>query len=204
MRHRVLRRAWMMMAMAVVLATAARAAQDTFIESDDYKEGEEVVGKFLTDDDYRIMGEDIERNDEEFDWGWVKGEIKRGKVRRFDFDLGSYRTIAIPPVINAHVGLMPDEIPQQIHDLLGQAVEQLGLEVTEGEADLTLGTALVDYKKDSTFIFVGNIKPFIELELRLRDNRAGEDLVLIRNQVHGDDAETAALNFAEELIRFLK
>ena len=53
------------------LAVPAHAA-DTFVESDDYKDGEEIVNVFLKADDYRSMVEDIERNGEAFDWGWVK------------------------------------------------------------------------------------------------------------------------------------
>ena len=43
---------------------------DTFFESDDYREGEAgVVNVFLHDPEYRLMVEDLERNETAFDWG---------------------------------------------------------------------------------------------------------------------------------------
>ena len=46
-------------------------ADDTFIESDEYTEDEEITNVFLQDDDYRIMIENLERNGQDFDWGWA-------------------------------------------------------------------------------------------------------------------------------------
>jgi hypothetical protein len=48
------------------------------------------------------------------------------------------------------------------------------------------------------------VKPFIDLEARLTDNRSNQTWMLIRDQSHGDDADGAAFNFADTFARFLK
>jgi hypothetical protein len=45
---------------------------DVLLESDVYEEGEEVVGVFLGPPHYAVMVEDIERNGQTMDWGWVR------------------------------------------------------------------------------------------------------------------------------------
>lgn len=181
-------------------------AGDTFIESDDYKEGEEIVGKFLKDDAYRKMVEEITRNGEEFDWGWVKAQGKPAKPKQLGFDLASYETVVIPAVQNFAGISSAGELPGKVQETFGLAMKELGLEVVpEGqEADLELGLAIVDAKHDSTFIYFGNVKPFIEIELRLRVVSSGEELVLLRNQAHSDNLEKAALRYADTLVKFLR
>lgn len=189
---------------ALFLTAPAHADADLFIESDDYKEGEEVVGKFLTDDDYRVMVEDIERNDIEFDWGWVKSPSKKpDRPKQLGFDLGSYSTVTVPEVPNHHRGIVSDETPSEVHSALTQVMEQLGLEVVPSGGDLEFSGAIVDYKKGSTNVFFARIDPFIELELRLRDTGSGEDLLLLRHQDHADTPEYGAVEIADKLIRFL-
>ncbi|MFP5285023.1 MAG: hypothetical protein ACLGI9_04730, partial [Thermoanaerobaculia bacterium] len=100
-----------------LLAGTVQAA-DYFVDSDDYKEGEEIVNVFLKEEDYRLMVEDIERNGEAFDWGRVKTaaaaaapaaepegkksllkRMKRGgggnpaEPKELGFSLGSYKTV---------------------------------------------------------------------------------------------------------------
>jgi hypothetical protein len=185
---------------------APSLAGDTFIESDDYKEGEEIVGKFLKDDAYRKMAEEITRNGEEFDWGWVKAQGKPAKPKQLGFDFASYKTVAIPEVQNFAGIASGGELPGKVREAFVLAMKELGLEVAkEGQAaDLELGLAIVDAKRDSTFIYFGNIQPFIEVELRLRVVSSGEDLVLLRNQSHSDDLENAAMRYADTLVKFLR
>jgi hypothetical protein len=192
--------------LAATLGAAAAEASDTFLKSDDYKDGEEVVKVFLQDEDYARMIDDVERNDADFDWAWVKtadGKMK-AKVKSLGFDVRSAKTVSIPEVRKFHKGMVPDDTLSAVRESLSQAFKELGLEVVETGGDLTLEAVLVDYKKDSTYAVYAMIKPFVEIEARLLDNRSGETLVLIRDQSHGDDTESAAFNFADELVRFVQ
>ncbi|MGH7858807.1 MAG: hypothetical protein ACREQY_15885 [Candidatus Binatia bacterium] len=193
---------------ALALAVSSLAAPlfaDNFTKSDDYKDGEEVVGKFLVDADYQLMIDDVERGDAAFDWAWVKtadGKMK-SKPKALGFALSSGKTIVIPDAVNLHRGMPPPGVVEAVKKNLVAAMESLGLKVVEADGDFTLAAALVDVKQDSTFAFVAMIKPFIELELRLTD-RSGETLARIRDQAHGDNVEVAAFNFAEELTKFMR
>jgi hypothetical protein len=51
---------------------------------------------------------------------------------------------------------------------------------------------------------VARIDPFIEIELRLRDLKAGRDLLLLRNQAHSGTPTDAARRYATLLVRFLQ
>jgi hypothetical protein len=223
-------------ALALVVAVPLRA-DDYFIQSDDYKEGEEIVGKFLQDADYAIMIEEITRNGDEFDWGWVKtpgwvppgappppedpaakkkgGMFKRGgkgsgpktvrAPKELGFDLKSYKTVYIPPVQNFY-GLKEKSLSEQARESFGLAMEALGLTVVQNasKADLELGLAIVDAKNEGTFAVVARIDPFIEIELRLRDLKSGENLVLLRNQAHSNSSAEAATRFATVFAHFME
>jgi len=195
-------------AVGIIFASAATlaAAPDTFLKSDDYKKGEEVVKVFLQDEDYGKMIDDVERNDVDFDWAWVKtadGKMK-AKPKALGFDVHTAKTVSIPEVKKFHKGMLPPEALKATRDALVQAFQELGIETVATGGDLTFEAVLVDYKKDSTYAVVAMIKPFIELEAKLVDNRSGETWMLIREQSHGDDPEGAAFNFADTLARFLK
>lgn len=200
MRHRPL------LPLAMLLATLATPllAADTFIKSDDYKEGDEVVGKFLGDADYVLMIEDVERADADFDWAWVKtadGKMK-SSPKKLGFELAAGKTIVIPAVVSVHRGMVPPGIVEAAQKNLVAAMESLGLKVVEADGDFTLAAALVDLKTDSTYAYVAMVKPFVELEVRLTD-KSGEVLARIRHQAHGDNVEVAAFNFADQLVKFL-
>lgn len=223
------RKALCMAAVSLCLVTGSARAAEYFNESDDYKDGEEIVNVFLKEDDYRLMVEDIERNGETFDWGWVKvagaeppsaeepkkggvmGKLRRGgggrgnpaEPRNLGFSFSSYKTVSIPKVENFS-GMIPPETPVKVRDSFVQAMQTLGLEVVDGAADLDLKVAIVDLKRDSTFIYVGRVDPFIELELRLKDVKTGENLILLRNQAHSTTPEDAAFNYASTLLKFLR
>jgi hypothetical protein len=195
-------------ALALALAAAAlplHAAAKTFIKSGDYKDGEEVVGKFLVDADYQLMIDDVERGDAELDWAWMKtadGKMK-AEPKAIGFELASGKTVVVPDTVNVHRGMSPPGVLEAVHKNLVAGMESLGLKVVESGGDFTLATALVDVKQDSTYAFVAMVKPFIELELRLAD-ASGDVLVRIRHQEHGDNVEVAAFNFAETLTKFLR
>lgn len=217
----------------LLLIPSLALAGDTFLESDDYKDGEEIVDVFLKADDYRLMVEDIERNGNGFDWGWVKtvdvvassapepvenkgrlGRLmtrlpKRGRSNPakpgvLGFDLRSYKSVSLS--VQNFAGVVQPSMLDAIRDAFALAVEQLGLEVAKdgAPADLELGVAIVDLKRDSTYIYFASIDPFIELEARLRDTVRGENLILLRNQAHSKTPEDAALNYADTLVKFLR
>lgn len=224
--------------LSLAAPTALRAA-DTFFESDDYEEGEEIKNVFLQDADYRIMVEDFERNGQELDWGWAltpgwegadaeeaeepeePAEKKKGlfgrmrgrdrgpklvqEPKELGFDLASYGTIRIGDVQNFSGLMSPDELAA-VRDAFVLGFEQLGLQVVAAgaPADLELGIALVDLNREGGGFGWIQVDPFLELELRLRDLTAERDLLLIRNQEHGDDPERAALQYANQVVIFLR
>ena len=209
-------------------------ADDTFIESDDYKEGEEIVGVFLGDEEYAKMVEDIERGGQEFDWGWVltpgweeraasaeateeEPKKKRGFFRRrgnrgpkleqepgeLAFDLSTYGTVHVE--VENFAGIVKDEELADIRESFELGMEQLGLEVVEsGPADLDLDVAVVDINREGGGFGLIQVDPFIELEVRIRESGSGEDLLLIRNQEHGDTPNKAALETASQITMFLR
>lgn len=213
-----------------LLSAGSVQAADYFVDSDDYKEGDEIVNVFLKEDAYRLMVEDIERNGETFDWGWVKvagaepppaeepkkggvmGKLRKGggggrgnpaEPKNLGFALSDYKTVSIPKVQN-FAGMVPGDTPARVREGFVQAMETIGLTVVDGRADLTLEVAIVDLKRDSTYIYFANVDPFIELELRLRDNKASENLILLRNQAHANSPEDAAFEYANTLLKFLR
>lgn len=200
--HRNLRR----FALALVAASLAVPLHaGPFTKSDDYKDGEEVVGKFLADADYQLMIDDVERGDADLDWVWVKtpeGKMK-AKPKALSFELAAGKTVVVPEPASLHRGMTPPGVVEAVRKNLIAGMESLGLKVVEADGDYTLASAVVDLKTDSTYAFVAMVKPFVELELRLTD-RAGEPLARIRHQAHGDNVEVAAFNFAEELVKFLR
>lgn len=222
--------------LALHLGAAAGHAADSFIESDDYKEGEEIVNVFLKDDDYRIMADDFERRGQSFDWGWAltprwesqaaaadsgdDSETKKGVLGRFRgrggpklenepaelaFDVTSYRTVRIPEVQNFSGIMKPEELAA-VRDALVLGMEQLGLQVVEGGegADLELAVAVVDVNREGGGVGWIQVEPFIELELRLKELSGDRNLLLIRNQEHADTPERSALEFANQLVLFLR
>lgn len=229
------------LAVLLLLGAVPALADDYFIQSDEYKEGEEIVGKFLTDADYAIMIEEITRNGEELDWGWVKtpgyvaastsasasasaapappakkGMFKRGggkasgpktvrEPKELGFDLKSYKTVYIAPVQNFY-GLKEQSYSDKTRESFGLAMEALGFKVVNSaaNADLELGMAIVDVKNEGTFAVVARIDPFIEIELRLKDRKTGENLVLLRNQSHSNTPLEAAHRFATVFAHFLE
>lgn len=178
---------------------------DTFINSGDYKDGEEIIGVVLGDEDYTLMIADIERNGSDFNWGWVKAtDGKPAKPKTLAFDITEYRRVRIPAVVNKSMKVAPG-IEDSVHEALSQAMALLDLEVVDDDsADLELEVAVVDYKSDSTFIWVATLDPFLELEGRLRAVESGETLFLFRHQEHGGTPAAAAGDTAGQIAGFLR
>lgn len=189
-------------ALVFLAGCALPALADVFIKSDDYKEGEEVVGKFLTDADYALMTDDFERNGQEFDWGWAKAE-KPSKPKKLLFDPKSIKTVSIPKPPN-YAGLIANNLVDVVHENAKLLAQEMGWQVVaDGQpADAELSMAIVDAKADKTFVVVATVDPFIELELRLAIR--GEQVLIIRNQAHSNTPGDASLKFMDELGKFLK
>lgn len=220
---------WLALVLALTLALPA-LADDYFVDSDDFQEGEEVINVFLHEPEYRIMIESIERNSKEFDWGWTltpgwapssdadaPPEGKKRRKRRsgpkteqepksFAFSWSDYRTIRIPEVAN-HAGIVRDEEIEAIRKLMATVAEQLGLEPqmsASAATDLEISAAVVDLDRQGGGFGFIQVQPFIEIEVRIRDLKNDRDLVLIRNQEHAGTPEDAATEMFSDMIQFLR
>jgi hypothetical protein len=220
-------------ALAFMLSLPAVPARaDVFIHSDDYKDGEEITGVFFGDEEYAKLVDDFERNGQEFDWGWAltpdweaksaaaadQGKKKKGFFGRFKnrgpepeqepdelaFDLGDYQTVRVPAVENFS-GIMKDDELASVRESLELAMKQAGLKPVEsGPADLELSAAVVDINREGGGFGLIQVDPFIEIEIRLRDLENDRDLLLLRNQEHGDTPTDAALEYASQIAIFLR
>ena len=216
---------------ALLALPVALHADDTFADSDDFKEGEEVVSVFLKEPEYRIMVEEFVRNGQEFDWGWAltpgwnapaaepeQGGGLRGRLSRrssgprldprpkqLGFNLSDYETVHVSAVQNFAGVVRPDEL-EQIHGALLEAVKEMGLQAVSSPdgADLLLDSALVDLSREGGGFGYIQIDPFIEMELRLRERESGRDLFLARTQKHANDPFDAALPLASNLALVLR
>jgi hypothetical protein len=215
----------------VTLAAPSALRAESFLESDDYKEGEEVVNVFLKEGEYAIMVEEFARNGQEFDWGWVLtpgwapvaapaaeegGGGVRARMRRrsgpkleanpkqLGFSMSDYKTAYVAPVANFAGIVRPEEL-EQIHEALTQAIGQMGLKPAgAGEADLVLESALVDLGREGGGFGLIQVQPFIELELRIKERANDRALFLARTQKHAPDAFDASLTLASQVALVLR
>jgi len=124
--------------------------------------------------------------------------------RELAFDLGDYQTVRVPKVENFS-GIMKDDELASVRESLELAMKQAGLEPVEsGPADLELSAAVVDINREGGGFGLIQVDPFIEIEIRLRDLKNDRDLLLIRNQEHGDTPTDAALEYASQIAIFLR
>jgi hypothetical protein len=216
---------------ALLAVPATSFAADNFLQSDDYKEGDEVVNVFLKDAEYGIMVEEWARNGQELDWAWaltpgwaepaaaaepsgggIRGRMARRsgpkleqKPRQLAFSIADYSTAYVAPVGNFAGIVKPEELAQ-IHDAFVSAVKEMGLRPVESAdaADLVLEAALVDLNREGGGFGLIQIQPFIELELRLREREGDRTLFLGRTQKHSPQAFDAALTVASQLVLVLR
>lgn len=209
-------------------------ADDSFIESDDYVEGEEIVGVFLGDEEYARMVEDIERGGQELDWGWVltptweqraasadaaeeEPKKKRGFFRRRgnrgpkleqepkELAFDLSAYDTVSVEVENFAGIVKDDELADLRESFVLAMEQLGLEAVEsGPADLDLDVAVVDINREGGGFGPIQVDPFIELEVRIQESDTGRDLLLIRHQKHGDTPNAAALETASMMTMFVR
>ncbi len=218
---------------ALIAVPLTARADDSFLQSDDYKEGEEVVNVFLKEADYAIMVEDFARNGQEFDWAWALtpgwaapaapaadagGGGLRGRLGRrssgpkldpnpkqLGFSLSDYKTAYVAPVGN-FAGIVRDEEIEQIHDALLEAVKEMGLQPagSAASADLILESALVDVGREGGGFGYIQIDPFIEMEIRIKERAGDRNLFLARTQKHAGNAFDAALTLASQVALVLR
>lgn len=216
---------------SLLLPLAIAVADDTFIDSDEYEDGDAAVNKFLTDVDYRIMFEDLERHDTKFDWAWWPGppateslqhaKPKQGRLRglfrsrgsrkqptgSLGFRVDDYHSVHVPPVQN-YAGICPKEHLEQIRDAFVEAAIALNLRDagSEQSAELIVELALIDQMRSDVHVPVYGIRvqPFIEMVLRLAERSTGARLLLARHRRHGRDHLETALNYADDPVRFLR
>ncbi|MDX1632437.1 MAG: hypothetical protein R3234_11280 [Thermoanaerobaculia bacterium] len=206
MHFRQLRRTALILATALLCSGLAFAA-DRYIETDDYEDGEEVVGEFFGDEEYSKIVDDIERNDIEFDWGWVKHQSKKDhKPKNLAFSLADYDSIRIAQPENHALELL-EGIEEEVQSYFVRAFEREDFTVVTdpgAEADLFLDMAIVDLKSGETSVGWIDIDPFLELEIEITDTATGETLMLVRHQAHSSKPAVAAGRMAGEIVRFLE
>lgn len=203
-------RALDVIAMLLGIALPFPLAAETFIQSDDYGEDDEIVGKHLADDDYRIMIDEIERNGAELDWGWAltpdwEEQHRTDRTpKQLAFSFSSFKTVHVPEPRDL-MSLSDDEVGA-VHEALMGAMEAVGLEVVEdpAAADLVLSAAVVDMDREGGGYSWVQIEPFVEVEMRLTERAAKRDLVLLRHQSHAYDTIDAARQLGTDLARFLR
>lgn len=190
-----------------LLCAGLASAADRYIESNDYEDGEEVVGVFFGDAEYSKIVDDIERNDIDLDWGWVKHRSKKDhEPKELAFSLADYESIRIAKPENHALELL-DGIEQGVQDYFVRAFEREGFTVVTdpgAPADLFLDMAIVDLKSGGTSVAWIKIEPFVELEIEITDTATDEVLMLVRHQSHSSKPSVAAGKMAGEILRFLK
>ncbi|OQC36125.1 MAG: hypothetical protein BWX64_02197 [Acidobacteria bacterium ADurb.Bin051] len=178
------------------------------------------------------MVEDIERNGVKFDWGWArtpdvdnpappperKGKLlDRMRLRRpkriqkpnvLGFHVSQIGPVHVPPIKN-FAGIFKGDQLEQFRTAFLAAVEALGLTVTDDRSSAAseLGLAVLDQMRsqfNGPVPFGISIKPFLLIELRWLDLASGDNLLLLRNRKHGGDMEEAAMNYADDLVMFLR
>ncbi len=174
----------------------------SFLTSDAYRDGEEVVDVLLRREDYRRMVEDLKFGEVQFDWAWAQGDYRRPtELRALGFSMAEFATASFVEVSNHATSLEPG-LESHVRRAFRATLEHFGLEVVKRGGDLEIGVAIVGYQADRTYVFFRRRDPFIELEIKL--THQGAPLLLIRQQEHGLDPRTASLAIAGELLKFLE
>ncbi|MBI2569236.1 MAG: hypothetical protein HYV63_19630 [Candidatus Schekmanbacteria bacterium] len=167
---------------------------------------QEVTGRFLTDAEYRIMAEELERNDAELDWGWAKAATGREyRPRELAFDLRPYKSVRIAMIDSVARQVYPD-VEDVVEYHFEAMMKRFGLAIVadpEAPVEVELGLAVVDLSVTPTYAFVTTIPPFIELELRLRELKSGDTLLLIRHQETSSSIGAATSDWVNRLVELL-
>lgn len=171
------------------------APENSFLASDDYSDSDKIKGVFLKDAEYAKMTEDFSRNDaDEFDWGWAAPGL----------DLHRYKTVHV--IVKDDYGTLNPDFKKYVGEVFEAAAKHLGLRVVAASksADLELGLDIVGYDADRHYAFVTMIEPSVELEIRIKDLKSGNDLLLVRNNEHGHNPKVAASDTAHDFMQMLR
>jgi len=98
-----------------LLATVSALAGGSFLDSDTYRKGEEVVGVLLTDDDYGKMLEDVVHLGK-LDWAWVLGQEDSPKVKSQGFLVDDYSSVVVRRPTDP-AGKASDWISERAHEV---------------------------------------------------------------------------------------
>lgn len=167
------------------------APSNSFLASDDYKDKSEIKNVFLKDADYAKMTEDFKFNgSDEFDWGWAAP----------GFDMHKYKTARL--VVKDDFGVLDPDFIKYVRTLFESVAKRLGLRIVAAgaPADVELGFDVVDYDSESHYAFVTMVQPQVELEVRVRDLKTGQDVFLVRNEEHDATPKAAVTETAQDLL----
>lgn len=173
-------------ALLLLLAAGPVAAQDTFLNSQEYGAEGTVIGVLLTDDEYGRMVREAEHLEGTLDWAWVEGRMKGGKVESLGFSIDDYRTIVVQPPVDHTAGPI-DGLAGQVNEALLIGCKRIGWTPGE-EGELVLMTAIVGVDDPDgygiTNFFNATSKHAVEFEFKLVESTTGNTLLAARHEAH--------------------
>ena len=193
-------------ATAVLLLTLAPAAAgESFLDSEDYKSGEEAVGLLLIDEEYGKLIQEAEHRDRKLDWAWAAGQWDKRKLESLGFSIGDYRSIVIQPPSD-HTMEQVEGLTDRLHEAMTISCKRLGWTPRE-QGELVLEMAIVDvFDADGvgfTNFFNATGKHSAEFEFRLSDVKTGNILLLVRHETHSANLLGATWRASAHLTEFL-
>ena len=161
-------------------------AQDSFLESDTYTEGEKTVGVLLSDVEYGMMIEGGRFFDSSIDWAWVRGQQSEEEDQSPSFSASEYDSIVVELPID-YTAEPTDDLPGVLREVLQVNAKRLGW-VPRGQGDLVLSTAIVDVIDADgaavTRFFNATKRHKLELEFRLAEAESDMLLLAARDEVN--------------------
>jgi hypothetical protein len=171
------------MAAVLLLAGAPIKAQDSFLESETYASGENIVGVLLTDEEYGLMTPGGRVFDRSIDWAWVRGKDGEDSV---GFVASDYRTIVVESPVDYTAGPI-DDLAATLHEALLVNARRLGWSPAE-QGELVLSTAIVNVVDAEgtavTAFFNATKRHTLELEFMLAERASGTPLLVARDEVN--------------------
>lgn len=189
----------------VLLTFAPVLAQDSFLSSKSYKEGQKIVGVFLTDDDYGRMIRGAKHLEGRLDWAWVVGQRNERKIESLGFSTSDYQSIIVQPPVD-HTKEQVEGLSERAHEALLVGCKRLGW-TPRKQGDLMLATAIVDVFDSDGFgltkFFNATNKHSVEFEFKLTEAKSGTVLLLARDEAHSANLIGATWRAAAHLTSFL-
>jgi hypothetical protein len=189
----------------VLLATAPAVAARSFLDSNDYRSDDAVVGALLTDDDYAKMIADVVHLEGKLDWAWVPGLGSARKLESLGFSVDDYSSVLVQsPTLHTEEG--GEWLPDRAHEVLMIGCQRLGWKPAD-DGDLVLATAIVGATDADGFgpvkFFNATNRHSIVFEFRLTDAGSGETRLVAREQVDSANMVGAIWRGVTRLVQFL-